>query len=547
METKQYTVPGYFAADGNAAETSAESGNKWRVHFTPDTTGIWNFEVAFRKGENITILDDPEAGEGIAFDGKKGQFTIFPTDKTGRDFRGKGRIGINATGQYFQFQGSKTYFLKGGADSPENFLAYHEFDSTYRFSSEARDGEADPKEGIHKFEAHLQDWQEGDPSWQEGKGKAIIGALNYLVSKGMNSVYFLVMNINGDGKDVWPYTNYETRNRFDCSKLDQWEILFQHMEANGLLMHLVLQETENEKLLDEGETGPERKLFYRELIARFGHHLGLIWNLGEENGPADFSPNGQDNRQQKAMATYLKAKDPYKHPIIIHTHSTPPSKDEVLEGLLAHEPLDGLSFQVNKREQVHSEIVKWRTKAQEAGRPWLIGMDEIGFWHTGVMPDAVNPKHDTIRKEVLWGSLMAGAAGVEWYFGAKFDHNDLSCEDWRSRANMWDQTKYALDFFNTHLPYWRMESKDSLVNIENAFCLAKADQVYALYIPEKAETASLNLGTNDQSFNVYWYNPRTGGELQKGSLSSIKGPGIQSIGAPPEDLDQDWAVLILKE
>ena len=27
-----YRVPGYFAADGNAARTSATSGNKWRAH-----------------------------------------------------------------------------------------------------------------------------------------------------------------------------------------------------------------------------------------------------------------------------------------------------------------------------------------------------------------------------------------------------------------------------------------------------------------------------------------------------------------------------------
>lgn len=36
---KKYVVPGYFAADGDAANTSAKSGNKWRVHFVPDETG----------------------------------------------------------------------------------------------------------------------------------------------------------------------------------------------------------------------------------------------------------------------------------------------------------------------------------------------------------------------------------------------------------------------------------------------------------------------------------------------------------------------------
>ncbi|MGB5555718.1 MAG: DUF5060 domain-containing protein, partial [Flavobacteriaceae bacterium] len=38
---KTYTVPGFYAADGNAAETSATSGNIWQVRFTPDATGEW--------------------------------------------------------------------------------------------------------------------------------------------------------------------------------------------------------------------------------------------------------------------------------------------------------------------------------------------------------------------------------------------------------------------------------------------------------------------------------------------------------------------------
>ena len=31
----QVAVPGFYAADGNAAETSATAGNRWRVRFTP--------------------------------------------------------------------------------------------------------------------------------------------------------------------------------------------------------------------------------------------------------------------------------------------------------------------------------------------------------------------------------------------------------------------------------------------------------------------------------------------------------------------------------
>ncbi|HSM49163.1 MAG TPA: DUF5060 domain-containing protein, partial [Draconibacterium sp.] len=33
--TKSYNVPGFFAADGKASETSEDAGNIWRVNFRP--------------------------------------------------------------------------------------------------------------------------------------------------------------------------------------------------------------------------------------------------------------------------------------------------------------------------------------------------------------------------------------------------------------------------------------------------------------------------------------------------------------------------------
>jgi len=51
-----------------------------------------------------------------------------------------------------------------------------------------------------------------------------------------------------------------------------------------MYLHFKTQECEIVNLLDNGELGPQRKLYYRELIARFGHHLALNWNLGEEVG-----------------------------------------------------------------------------------------------------------------------------------------------------------------------------------------------------------------------------------------------------------------------
>lgn len=198
-----YIVPGYYAADGNAGETGAIAGNKWRVHFVPDATGRWTYMVSFHTGPNIAVCPEAGAGQPAHFDGVTGTLDVIESDKTGRDFRGKGMLQYVGE-RYLRFAETGEYFLKGGADSPENFLAYFEFDGTYDTAGLAREGEAKGEKFIHHYVPHAGDWRAGDPSWQGGKGKNIIGALNYLASKGMNSVYFVTYNLDGgDGKDVW--------------------------------------------------------------------------------------------------------------------------------------------------------------------------------------------------------------------------------------------------------------------------------------------------------------------------------------------------------
>ena len=54
---------------------------------------------------------------------------------------------------------------------------------------------------------------------------------------------------------------------------------------------------------------------------------------------------------------------------------------------------------------------------------------------------------DDIRQATLWGNLMAGGAGVEYYFGYQLPQNDLGCEDFRSRDKSWDYCRIALEFF----------------------------------------------------------------------------------------------------
>lgn len=534
-----YKVRGFYAADGNAADSGADRGDLWQVRFTPSKTGAWTYKARLSQGKDVALSRDFNAGETIKISSSTGYVDVVDSTVVGRDFRSQGQLEID--NGYFKFVESGEYWLKAGANSPENILAYYEFDNTYRVSAQSRDGEASANQEIHRFSAHRADWRIGDPTWQEGKGKNLIGAINYLADEGMNSIYFLTMNIQGDGKDVWPYIDPEDVNRFDVSKLEQWEKVFSHMQKKGILLHLVTQETENERMLDDGNVGRNRQLYYHELIARFGHHLALVWNLGEENGPTDWSPVGQNDKQRIAMANYFKQADPYQHPVILHTHATAHEKDQILTPLLGLESLDGLSFQVAHRDRVHSELALWRQRSKDSGKEWLITMDEIGLWHTGALNDAQDPSHDSLRRHALWGSLLAGAAGVEWYFGGKHPHNDLTAEDWRTRANLWKQTKIAMTFFNQHVNFWGLNAAPELVSNTEVTIATNPSNQLVLYFPTQ-QTASVDMREFSGDFSLIWFDPKNGGELVDSTESGLVGGELHLL-SPPND-DVDWVALI---
>ena len=222
-----YVVPGYFAADGDAAETGATAGSKWRVHFTPDETGQWTYTASFRQGDDVAVSLSPTAGEAAAFDGATGSFTVAETDKGGRDFRGKGMLRYVGE-RYLRFDNGE-WFMKGGADAPETLFAYEDFDGTYTHAGPFDQGGGPLLWGstqhrdrrgaapLKSFDAHVQDWQPGDPTWQGGKGKGLIGALNYLADKGMNAFSFLTLSAGGDGKNVWPWISHLEMDRYDVS------------------------------------------------------------------------------------------------------------------------------------------------------------------------------------------------------------------------------------------------------------------------------------------------------------------------------------------
>jgi hypothetical protein len=269
-------------------------------------------------------------------------------------------------------------------NSPENFLAYEDFDNT-------------PNNGGRRktWSPHIRDFNAGDPTWQENKGTGIIGAINYLSNEGMNVFSFLTMNIDGDDENVFPYISDlpEDRLRLDVSKLAQWEIVFEHADKMGMYLHFKTAETENDQLLDGGLLGNERKLYYRELIARFSHHLALNWNLSEEIS------NPVENINE--FADFFKATDPYNHIVLFHTGSN----SELYSEFLGYPSIDGASLQDNP-SRVFSNTLRWVLQSAALGKKWIVSNDEQNSANDGVLPDRVDPTHDIIRINSLWGNIM---------------------------------------------------------------------------------------------------------------------------------------------
>ena len=464
-----FFIPGYFAADGNSVESEAKSGTIWEVKFVPNKPGKWTYAAQMIAAPNVAF--GKKQIENLEFSiTYSGEFFVDEADldSTATDFRQKGML-QDVKSRYLQFSGTKDYFLKTGAGSPENILAYVDFDGTYDVGGTNFPALGDNQ--LHEFKPHLKDARDRDPVWGDNKGAAILGIANYYEEVGVNAQYLVTMNVEGDGQDVFPWASHDDPYVYDVSKLAQWQRVFEHFNSRGVLIDMLLAETENEswfEAYDGVEVGKDfadsRKLYYREMVARFGHLNGLVFNLGEEHGVVGNS--GQDPyrqptsvEQRRQFAKYIRSLDPYGHAVV--SHNWPDSEEESYGALLGEADFSGISMQAH--DNYFEKIATWTQKSKAAGRPWMVTVDEPLGWEFGARPDKTG---STVRREiegVLWPTLMAGGAGIDWYFGWQNNAptSDLSNEDQRSRHNLWVTSAKVRKFFEKTFDLETLETSAS--------------------------------------------------------------------------------------
>ncbi len=458
---QSFRVPGFYDGDGRGGE----DGKVWKARFSADQTGPWRYQTE-------SSCDD--------LNGKSGRFVVTEVPADAEGFWKWGRLEYRGTPQngirYLQFRDGP-YWLKAGCDDPENFLgSYRNFDT---------------------------------PAKRRG-------AIDYLAEHGINSLYIMTHNIDGDDKDVWPWLGESAEEakanggkdaRFDIAKLHRWRKLFEHMQSRGVVPYLILED-------DSAWKGYDHDRYYREIIARFGFLPAVVFNLGEEHNENYSLHDGL------ALAKRFKALNPYPHPLAIHNVNRAndlysDSPDLELTSIQTGRP--GRDSSLKFAIEHHRIAVEWIERCKSRGRRVLV----VNF-------DEGRPELD--RR--AWWSAYLGGGVWEAHVPAPYD------QPYSAWQETWRQLGGARAFIET-LPFHEMQPRQDLVHMGQAFCLAKPGEAYACYLPQGG-AIGIRLEPG-RRYRGSWWNPANGRDGAFESERVIVGGSAKL--KPPAD--GDWALKLV--
>jgi hypothetical protein len=212
----------------------------------------------------------------------------------------------------------------------------------------------------------------------------------------------------------------------------------------------------------------------------------------------------------------------------ITVHNGPSSDDGIYAPLLGHPSLTGADIQWDQNDD-HGKVLDWRNASHANGHRWVVSLDE---------PWTLQTTLNEFRTADVWGSYLAGAGGCEY-----FQSDDGGFDNFRSKEAFYTTLVRARRFIEDYGPYSGMEPADTLISGAVGYGLAKTGQIYLVYLPAGG-AVSLNLTGVSGTFDVRWFDPRNGGPLQTGSVASVAGGSVRSLGNPPNNPGSDWAALV---
>jgi hypothetical protein len=317
------------------------------------------------------------------------------------------------------------------------------------------------------------------------------------------------------------------KTRVDLSKSDRWRLVFDWAELNGIALYTLLEDGSVNNFFDSRVAlGPQPKLYYREIVSRFG----LTWDLGNS-----------DSSSMAQRAEYLATVDPYNHPIVV-------SSKMVSEEIHLFHHIFELVGIVHRND---NPVVGYMQNIDPTriDRDWFV-LDNCVHWS-----DETACIDMSIR--AIWGNFMTGGAGV--YFNVDGPDGNQN----QSSNTIWTYGQYFLDFISIYvspklLSSSAMNTTLRVISFGTLFpidCWAlsdKATEYFILFKPGSRSNVVVTMSNTTVSmfgrrtYWTAWYNPRLGGALVPASIPMLSASnlivdgGDIDLGQPPKSKFLDW-------
>ncbi len=298
------------------------------------------------------------------------------------------------------------------------------------------------------------------------------------------------------------------------------------------------------------------KRHWRYLIARWGAHPAIWCLAGEGTMPYYLSTDkDRDRATQKRgwteLAGYVRATDPYHHPITIHPSDSARNTVEDPSVL----DFDMLQTGHGDRASIPN-TVKLVTGSRAANPPMPVLVGEVCY--EGILEQS----RQEVQRFMFWACMLSGAAGhtygangiwqvntAQQPFGPSPHGRSWGDTPWDVASELPGSRQLGMSkALLMRYPWWRLEPHAEWVephwskeNYVQPYCAGIPREVRIVFMPPMWDAPAVTQLEPDVPYRAFYFNPATGKEYEAGKAMADSSGRWQPPVAP---IFQDWVLVL---